>query len=45
MRGFSSLFCDNGPEKPCNGTKKLPNYPACACAARGKVISRGVLCP
>ena len=18
MRGFSSLFCDNGPEKPCN---------------------------
>ena len=20
MRGFSSLFCDNGPEKPCSET-------------------------
>ena len=30
MRGFSSLFCDNGPEKPCtavlqNLAKKIAN--------------------
>ena len=23
MRGFSLLFCDNGPEKPCTGDCKM----------------------
>ena len=25
MRGFSSLFCDNGPEKPCSYAELGPH--------------------
>ena len=41
MRGFSSLFCDNGPEKPCMFTVITPRAHA---RARGYVIGRGVYC-
>ena len=41
MRAIDDLFHDNRPAIQCTVTGTFYYYPARACAARGKVISRG----
>ena len=44
MRGFSSLFCDNGPEKPCITRELIAGMfytlIMCASLAKTKILTK-----